>query len=79
MSDKIKVVSINSKKDEPKESGVLADKTLDAAKGRFQDDMLIIGWGKDDSLTMLTPCRSKPELLYLLDMVKLSIMTGGFE
>jgi len=79
MSDKLKVVSINNKKGEPKEVGLLADKTIEAAKGQFTDEVMILGWDKEGVLTMMTPCRNKPELLYLLEVSKLSIITGGFE
>jgi hypothetical protein len=74
MNDKLKVVPMPKKK-EP--SSASADDVLEAAKGSLSNDMLIIGWNKEqDAIHILTPCLDKASLVYLLEYVKHFVIAG---
>jgi hypothetical protein len=74
MSDKMKVVPLPKKK-EP--TSVTADEILEKGKGMLSEDMLVVGWNKEgDSLVFITPCRDKATLVYLLEYMKLGILSG---
>ena len=77
MKDKMKIVPIPKKK-EP--TTATADEVLEAAKGSLAGDMMVIGWNKsEDAVHILTPCKDKASLVYLLEYVKLIILSGEFD
>lgn len=77
MSDKMKVVPMPKKKEPTTAS---ADDVLEAAKNQLSSEMLVIGWNTEgNSIHILTPCRDKAAMVYLLEYVKMIIVSGEFD